>query len=210
MIFRGLAIGYAIAMVVTVAVVVAARALDRPERFFTNEPSAALDGPWYAGFQSNITVLIWATGAVCALFAWATTDRRRGSVLLWGGMLTALLGLDDLLLLHEELYPKAGVSESMAFGIYLLAFAAWAAVFRDDIGPFGERAVINALAWFGLSGYIDVFIRTLPLIEDTAKLLGVVSWSVLMVALAAERTRAAVDPDPPSHRAVPDRAAAEA
>lgn len=67
---------------------------------------AALAGmPPYAGLISNLGVALWlVTGWVLLFTSSLTTSNRRQW--LWPGLLSLLLGMDDGLMLHEEVLPK--------------------------------------------------------------------------------------------------------
>lgn len=97
------------------------------------EPSRLLRDPnaysvqaFYVGFFSNMGVLAWWTAAVSCLTA-AAALHRRGRDAEWaavaaGGSLSAVLGLDDFLMLHEAFVPDhLGLPELLPLAAYAIA-----------------------------------------------------------------------------------------
>ena len=95
-------------------------------------------------------------------------------------MLTLVLALDDLLLLHEAaaFAPGAGVLVAAAYG---LAFLRFIVRFRDVIiRDLDVGLLLLAVGSLGVSLVTDVLVaptQSSVLVEDGAKLLGLVAWS---------------------------------
>lgn len=154
------------------------------------DPPTQLGQSFYIGAFSHIGVLAWWTAAACcALAAFAMRDRARsdGSVtaLACGAALSALLGLDDLFLLHERALPAhVGIPQNLIF----IGYGAWTAVYLWRFRNFHMRMdiglLITALMLFATSLMMDV-LHLLPpehkaglVIEDGAKLLGATGWAM--------------------------------
>ena len=66
----------------------------------TRDPTSALGGPPYIGFLSQLGVLLWTASASVCLFSAYVLSKGRDplqlkSFLLWSGILTVFLTLDD-------------------------------------------------------------------------------------------------------------------
>ncbi len=154
----------------------------------TRDPVAVMNAPTYVGLVSNIGVLVWsATVAIC-VFAYSVIRGRAGQgewalFLLFAGLLTALLTLDDLFLLHERLIlTYVGVGENVTFGLYSLLIFAYMARFIRTILKTEFLLLLLAIGFFGLMLFADKELVPLDedtshLFEDGAKLFGIVSWA---------------------------------
>ena len=99
---------------------------------------------------------------------------------LWTAVLTLVLVLDDLLLLHEAaaFAPWAGALVAAAYG---LAFLRFVVRFRDVIlRDLDVGLLLLAVGSLGVSLVTDLLVaptQSSVLVEDGAKLLGLVAWS---------------------------------
>ncbi|WP_159605400.1 hypothetical protein [Agromyces humi] len=147
------------------------------------------------GLVSNlgIVVLVLSSGAA-ATARLILRDARAPwpGLLLWMAVLSLVLALDDLLLLHEAatFAPWTGAVVAAAYGFAFLRFVL---AFRSlivrglDVG-----LLLLAVGSFGVSAATDLAVAATQasvLVEDGAKLLGLVAWSafVLRAVLAASR-----------------------
>ena len=113
-------------------------------------------------------------------------------LLLWTAVLSLVLVLDDLLLLHEAaaFAPWAGALAAAAYG---LAFLRFVGRFRDVIlRDLDVGLLLLAVGSLGLSLVTDLLVaptQSSVVVEDGAKLLGLVAWSAfgLRTALFALR-----------------------
>src|SRR5688572_1481633 len=82
--------------------VVLAGLTDHPFQFFSKEPAESLDADLYIGWFAHLTSVVWLVAAATAAFAGVTLQRsgrrRQAWFLLGGGVLSTLLGADDLFL----------------------------------------------------------------------------------------------------------------
>jgi len=101
--------------------------------------------------------------------------------------LTALLGLDDLAQLHEEVYPRLFLPEKVVFLLYGLAALAWLLRFRAILMARVRVPLLLAMGFFGISILADVLpfiVSSLQhLLEDGAKLLGILNWAYMTIRL---------------------------
>jgi cytochrome bd-type quinol oxidase subunit 2 len=165
-----------------VSVVVASRS-GRPPDHFSRDPLAVMEGPFYVGLLSNLTMVAWfaAAGAgwmtAVVLQSSPRKDRRAWAMAAVAGMIT-LLGRDDLFMIHEEaLQRMLGVPEMITVAIYGLMAAVVAMMFRRDLRASPWWLIIPVAMFFAASLAIDQFSTGFgwrPVIEDGLKFLGVV------------------------------------
>lgn len=155
---------------------------------FTRDPLGFTDIPVYKGVLSNLGVLIWSAAAAVCFFTYGVIHRwSAGGVnshfLLAGGLITALLALDDLFMLHEVVFPvHLGVPQNIVYAthaVLLLWFLVW---YRSTILQTDYLLLALSFAGFGLSVGFDATaslysVPGLYIFEDGGKLFGIVSWT---------------------------------
>lgn len=180
----------------------------RSVAYFTREPVAALlEEPCtgapcsYAGLLSNLGILIWAAGAVTCFLVAAiarggeqepSAGPRWPLAFVYAGVLTTALMVDDLLMLHEFLFPALiPPAEALSYGAYALAFGGFLILFRSFVlrTPFVLLLIAGGL--FLVSALLDRYAPGLHLLEDGSKFVGIVTWTTYFVAtgLACLRPR---------------------
>ncbi|WP_156819983.1 hypothetical protein [Synechococcus sp. PCC 7336] len=150
----------------------------------TRDPTAILEAPLYTGFLSQIGLLLWsASAAVCMLSAKLLSGRadslKINRFLFVSGLLTLVLGLDDVFLLHEGFFPSIGVPEKAVFVSYAGFLLFYLVKFYPVIWQTEYILLGMALVFFGVSSTLDLLLPSdldLYLFEDGAKLVGIVSW----------------------------------
>ena len=163
----------------------------KPFAYFSKEPAETLDVARYIGWAAHVTVLVASFGAAAALFAGLLVRRQRGpgahsGFLLGTGVFTTIIVLDDLLQLHDWVFPRAlGVGERAVFLSYALVLVAvlwrWGRhVARDNLA-----LALLAGAFLGFSLAIDQLADPrwayYHLLEDGAKLMGLAMWTAYLV-----------------------------
>jgi hypothetical protein len=172
-----------------------------------SDPASTLGTHPLLGVQSNLGVLVWCAAAAICLFSSAIlrftrTDKEVRSFLLWAGVITSVLLLDDFFLFHDDLALRylpfdgdANYVDEFIIASYGLALALYLVRFRERIlGSEYLLLLILAFLFLGLSAILDFF--TAPVIdsfvhrffyeewdrswtlffEDGFKFLGIVSW----------------------------------
>ena len=163
------------------------------------DPIAIGGLPLHSGLLSNIGCLLMAAAASCALFGYASLDasaRRSNGFLLWGGLISAVLAVDDLLLLHDGYFGRIGIPESVSQGTYGVFILFWLAHYRRELLRTGLPSVLLlTLALFGLgaSASIDIVIeKVVPMVgvfEEPLKQWGFLFW-LAFLALAGRNALA--------------------
>jgi hypothetical protein len=191
-----LGVAYAATAGLLMVVSAAGAVLDRPIGDLTRDPSAVLDGPAYIGFVSNVGIVVWTLGASACLLAALVLEGPIRWPFVWGGLLTAWLLADDLFLLHESYFNQVHLPEQAAPVIYTVAIVAYAYVYRDFLRRHGLWLLPTAFVFFAISGALDVTLDADSpfLIEDGAKLFGIVTWTVFFTLAAVRELRSGVQP----------------
>ncbi|WP_238750462.1 hypothetical protein [Neolewinella maritima] len=151
---------------------------------FTRDPLAISSLPWYTGYLSQLTAMCWAGTSSIALFA-GTVSKRLGRVspssdlLIYLGAFALLMGLDDVLMLHEGLAKTVGIPEEVFYLTYAGLSAGCWWLYRGVLEHTPYLLLLVTLACFALSVLDDVV--GVPLVdpflfEDGFKFMGVISW----------------------------------
>jgi hypothetical protein len=142
------------------------------------------------GLLSNLGILTIAVASGMALLGWLVARRAGddlGPLLAWSLSLGLAFVLDDLLLLHEAASSASwtGIAIAASYGV---AFLVYLARFRDVVGQRLDGGLpLMAIAAFAGSAAVDLLVdptQASVLIEDGAKLLGIVAWSVFVARAA--------------------------
>ena len=174
-----------------------------PIGFFVRDPAVTLGGHPLTGAQSHLGVLVWCAAAAACLVSSASLrrtqiDKERASFLLWFGVITAALLLDDLFLFHENLAHRyLRLNEETIFAAYGLGVAVCAARFRRTIRRSPYPLLLLALVFLGVSLSIDFFQDRWQSpwrvgFEDGFKFLGIVSWSGYLILTCVHTMSAAL------------------
>lgn len=165
----------------------------------TRDPAAIADFPLYFGALSHVGVLMWTMSASICLFSAKLLGLWQGGVestrfLQAFGWLSFLMGLDDLFLLHERVFPVAFRGSQTAVLIsYAIMMTALLGRFRKVIVRNQPLFFAASLFLFSLSILIDLvpfevtnsilsmvfqskFDGVRYLLEDGLKLLGIFVW----------------------------------
>ena len=174
----------------------------------SRDPLATAELHPLIGAQSTVGVLIWWSAASVSLAASAVlrrqaTDRSLSLFLLWSGLITALLALDDAFQFHDYLGADwFSLRERYIIVGYALVLALYFVVFRKRLWRSERLLLALAFVFAGLSVAGDFVAQqfvedgvpsgtgeVLNYLEDAMKLLAIVSWSAWLIrySLAALR-----------------------
>lgn len=155
------------------------------------DPTSAPGLSWYSGLVSNLGVLAWTVAVVAACSgAWLCrlgARPRARRFLRDGGVLGAVLLLDDLFQLHAEAIPETlGVEKLVPMILIALGGTAWVISHREEILRTHIHLLGAALVGMGLSFLIDTLLGPAPgesglIFEDGAKFLGALAWATYFV-----------------------------
>jgi hypothetical protein len=154
------------------------------------DPTEVMRVPFYIGIVADIGVLLWAaTVSIClfiSVFLAQWVGKAWRNFFLVSGLLTLVLLLDDLLRIHDEIFPVYfGIKGDFIGIVYVLLVSLYLLRYRTLIFQQSYDFLVMALGFFALSVAIDVaptalkeqfFVRDILLLEDGAKLLGIANW----------------------------------
>jgi hypothetical protein len=171
-----------------------------PVSLLTRDPLAIVEAPFYWGAISNFGVLMWCAAVVIPWFSFRLLEQVKNNkefnhFFLFSGCLSSILLLDDLFLLHEEVFPKyLNIPEKLVFLVYGMMILFYLIKFGKIISKTNFILIVLAFGFFGCSVVIDL----LPfeawlgnedqfLLEDSLKFLGILSWLIYFAITCAER-----------------------
>jgi hypothetical protein len=158
--------------------------LGEPAAVFTREPQGVLDGAFYVGSFSNLGALIWFGAAAILSFTASLKPLDRGALIL-AGILTWAMGLDDMFMLHDRVYPKLYLNEilisTLYFGVIgVIVMRYYRRLLRSTL----VGIVIAVIIWV-LSVITDHYFNNLgQLAEDGTKFIGIVVWAAAWIRQA--------------------------
>ncbi|BAU63128.1 hypothetical protein STA3757_04860 [Stanieria sp. NIES-3757] len=149
----------------------------------TRDPAAVAATHPLTGMISNIGILLWCSCAAICLFCFKLLknkplNREFSSFFLLSGYLTAILVLDDLFLLHEDIFPKyLNISEKVVLCTYAIVILLYLAKFKKLILKTDFFFLFLSFIFFSLSILSEIMIKKdLIMLEDWLKLFGIVNW----------------------------------
>jgi len=156
-----------------------------PFRKLTGDPAELTHTPVYYGLLSNLGVVEWAATAAIGLFVAIFAPKCEGEkgmrrYLLACGLLSTLLGFDDLFLVHERLIRYVlDVPEILMYLAYAAAAAAVMAWFRAEVMRTDLALLALTAIALGLAACADEFMPPMRggcLFEDGPKFVGTTCW----------------------------------
>ena len=179
---------YAIALLVPVLAIAAVMWAGLAPTEMLRDPIMVAGGEqseFYLGLFSNLGVVLWTAAAAICLFAAsemsAAPDRQARQLLLYAGLFTLLLMLDDLFMLHEN---HAGALFYIMYAIGILYYVVRffrlilqldVVLFALTIPLFGNAVLLDLAPWRLLPGEgieVPQAIASSPLERDEVRQLG--------------------------------------
>ena len=161
------------------------------------DPVASAGASVYRGMFSQIGIMCWSIGIGTTGLGTILAYRRGAPnvyFLLASCGVTTLLAVDDAFLLHEEvLTDLLNVPEILVFGAYALGIVIYLGYFSKRIFRTPQILLLMALVLLALSIGVDLVPRVgnlvgsdgIFLLEDGAKLAGIVCWVAYFVLYSA-------------------------
>jgi hypothetical protein len=156
-----------------------------PLWMLVRDPADTKDFSPYIGMLSHWGVILWtATAAIC-LFSTVLLKQQKAPhatrrFLMVSGIFSLLLGIDDLYMLHERLFPRIfQMPEIFFYILYFLAFAAYLAYFTSQILKHDYLLFMAAFIFFVFSRDFFIEIPYLSQFSNTGEILkyfGIVFW----------------------------------
>jgi hypothetical protein len=155
---------------------------DIPYENLVRDPNAIANLPKYIGFISQFGIFLWfASVGICFmgyfLIRGIESVNIKSKYLLYFGIFSLMLGLDDAYMLHEELAHR-GLYEEMFFGVYAVMLLVF--ILKCLKLFFQTHFILLILSGFCLASSIavDKYDHTLFLLDDSFKVSGIVFWFV--------------------------------
>ena len=135
--------------------------------------------PPLLGVVSCLGIIVWAVArAVPGFMALVMLQRRAiqlGLFLLSQSAITGILVADDLVLMHEMVFPRFSIDEKVAFAVYICLVDLWVTRFRGVISFIGPSLLILSGVGFAcrLCGdLLESTPYTIPLLDAQGSSLG--------------------------------------
>ena len=150
---------------------------DIPYENLVRDPNAIANLPKYIGFISQFGIFLWfASVGICFmgyfLIRGIESVNIKSKYLLYFGIFSLMLGLDDAYMIHE------GSLESFLFGIYAFLMLVFILLFSNLFFQSNFILMLFSGLFLASSIAVDKFIEDLFLLEDALKISGIVFWFV--------------------------------
>jgi hypothetical protein len=201
---RTLAVIFAFPVVVLAVALLVSSLADIPIDVITRDPLATAGAHPLTGLQSTIGVaIVWLAASVCFFTYGVLRSTGRGSsmatFLLWSGLLTALIAIDDQLQFHDDLIGRhVDIRERyLMIGavalvlVYLFSFRRQ--ILRTEWMLLGIAALmlaasigldyVSSVEYAAAGGWVDAA-SMLIFLEDGVKLLGITAWAAYFVRVS--------------------------
>jgi len=159
-----------------------------PFNIFSRDPLQTLEGKFYVGTVSQLGIVMWSA-TVAALFLSLRLSllmkkpRQESLFLLFSGLLSLMMLIDDLFMFHDVIMPTYFlISEKFFYGFYALAVVGLFLYFRKIVLKTDYILFVLAVVSLGGSVLSDIVTDLgvkLPdpfFIEDGFKFIGITGW----------------------------------
>jgi hypothetical protein len=215
---KGLLLLYLPILALLALVTIAAFSWQIPLSRLTRDMASIANVHPLIGVVSNVGILLWCATAVICLFG-RNLLRQQGlhaeaRFLMWAGLLTLVLLVDDLFMIHEYIAPvHFHVSEKLVLASYACGTGAYLLSHRRLILASNYSMLAAAMVLFTASMLVDIADGRgwWRLGEDGFKILGIASWLgyhagmakhwLLHAANMRNQAGAAAHPSEPAERA---------
>ncbi len=157
---------------------------------------------WFVGMVAALGMVAWtASVCFCLLAGWVAGLAGRTAArtaFRGGGLLFALLLLDDLFLFHVDLLPRTlGVPKVGVLAAYAALAALWLLTSIDELRRTRFPFLVGAALAFAVSLGVDVLIDGTDVgfrgaVEDSAKFLGILALALWATTSATDVIRSVV------------------
>jgi hypothetical protein len=156
-----------------------------PIWMLTRDPADTRRFPPYIGMLSNWGVMLWTATAVICLFSAVLLKQQKAphatfKFFVASGIFSLWLGIDDLFMLHDRLFPRMfHVPEILFYLLYFFVFAAYLAFFTSQIVKYDYLLFVAAFLFFVTSRQFFFkipFLGQFNTTGDMLKYFGIVFW----------------------------------
>jgi len=183
--------------------VLVAQITDTPMRALAKDPADVKNYSSYVGMLSNWGVILWIAAGVICLFGAMILRHRKAlgpefRFLVVSGSFSLLLGIDDLYMFHDRVFPRVfHLPEAFFYLLYLLAFLLYLGFFIPRILKYDYLLFAAAFIFFVVS---RGFYRLIPFFGDfyttgdILKYFGIVFWLAFFYRAALHEVDALFKP----------------
>ncbi|RJR33874.1 MAG: hypothetical protein C4576_27190 [Desulfobacteraceae bacterium] len=151
--------------------------LGKPASIFTREPQAVLKGAFYVGSFSNLGGVVWVGAAAIIAFVGSLKPLNRRALVL-AALVTWAMGLDDVFMLHDRVYPKLYLNETLVCALYFGMIGMIVLRHHRQLERSTLAGMALAVIFWGLSVLLDRYFNHIgQLAEDGSKFIGIALWA---------------------------------
>lgn len=148
--------------------------------FYFRDPAATFGFSPFAGLISNIGIFVLLSAGAISIFSFFQNKKSK-FLLLWVGLFSAFLAMDDFFMLHEDIIPrKLGIPEIFVYASYGFFVMTIIIAFFGDIAGKRHIGLYTSVILLAFSVIVDITIDSV-VAEDTLKFLGIVLWSAYWI-----------------------------
>lgn len=178
---------YGLALSFLIAIAIIFNVYDIPPALLLRDAATTSNHSPFLGLGSNLGAFCLATASSIAIFsAILLKDKRHFSkLLLWPGLFSLLLFMDDFFMLHEQGF-FVGVREQIVFAFYGVLFISISIAIIGSSINFDFRTLLASAIFFALSILVDAIQSFWDspwriYCEDGFKFMGIVSWTIFLI-----------------------------
>ena len=176
-----------------------AKLTHNPIWMLAKDPADTKHFPPYIGMLSNWGVILWTATAVICLFSAVLLKQQEAPLatrrfLVASGIFSLWLGIDDLYMLHDRLFPRMfHVPEILFYLLYFLVFAVYLVYFTPQILKYDYLLFMAAFLFFVFSRqfFIQIpYFNQFNTTGDMLKYFGIVFWLTFFYRTALHEVNA--------------------
>ncbi|THH41420.1 hypothetical protein [Neolewinella litorea] len=190
-----LLVGIAICSILLLAAILAHSSLPTTYGLLFRDMGSEVDLPVSHGLFSQLGIMLWSLGLgslLLMLLSYPSPSHRVRAYILYSLVVTLTLAIDDAFRMHETFFDEVlGLGESVAFLIYFCLLLGYFVLFLHQILASPFPLLLIALGLFACSMLVDqtpglanyVGLDETFLLEDGAKLAGIVFWTLYQLLM---------------------------
>lgn len=157
-----------------------------PVGYLTRDPNQIGGLSAYAGFLSQFGIFLWSSAATISFMSFKNLGNKNSNndknrFWLSSGLFFLMLGFDDVFLLHERIFPRLGMPETLVLASYFCFIVYYIVRFKSIILTTDYILFFLGISCLGISALIDVFDPNWSyqvLYEDSFKSAGQIFWII--------------------------------
>ena len=161
----------------------------------TRDSAAVTSTPSYVGILSSLGAILWGVNVAVCMFGYALMPAKLKHLrlfLLCSALFSAMLGIDDLMMLHDGVLSDIMYAELVMYSGYILFAISYIVIFAEDILNTRYLLLAAALGCFGFSMFMDqIFAASemVTFVEDGFKFMGIIIWTLYFYKTTIEFVR---------------------